>query len=81
MGLANLVALPALLASLPPAPVLLLFLGGLLYIVGAVFYARRRPDPIPGVFGHHEIFHLFVIAASAVFASAIWFWVEPFPRT
>jgi hemolysin III len=40
--------------------------GGLLYSVGAVIYARRRPDPIPHVFGFHEIFHLFTLAAAAV---------------
>ena len=40
-------------------------LGGLLYTVGAVVYARRRPDPVPTVFGYHEVFHLLVIAAAA----------------
>lgn len=39
--------------------------GGLLYTVGALAYALRRPDPWPAVFGYHEIFHAFVIAAAA----------------
>ena len=44
----------------------LFFLGGLLYSVGAIAYALRRPDPWPKVFGYHEIFHLLVIAASVL---------------
>jgi hemolysin III len=39
--------------------------GGLLYTVGALAYALRRPDPWPAVFGYHEIFHAFVICAAA----------------
>ena len=40
--------------------------GGLLYTIGAVVYALRRPDPIPAVFGYHEVFHALVIAAAAL---------------
>ena len=37
-------------------------------------YALRRPDPVPAVFGYHEVFHLLVIAGvSAHFlASSTW---------
>ena len=38
--------------------------GGAAYTVGAVIYARQRPDPFPGRFGHHEIWHLLVLAGS-----------------
>ena len=38
--------------------------GGLFYTVGAVVYILKRPDPRPGVFGFHEIWHLFVIAGA-----------------
>src|SRR6185436_12045559 len=38
-------------------------LGGVFYTLGAVAYARRRPDPFPTVFGYHEVFHALVIAA------------------
>ena len=51
--------------------VALLATGGLLYTVGAVVYARRRPDPAPRVFGYHEVFHALVIAAAAVHFAAI----------
>ena len=51
--------------------VALLATGGVLYTVGAVVYARRRPDPAPRVFGYHEVFHALVIAAAAVHFAAI----------
>jgi hemolysin III len=41
-----------------------LIAGGAAYTVGAVIYARQRPDPFPGRFGHHEIWHLLVLAGS-----------------
>ena len=40
--------------------------GGLTYTVGAVVYARRWPDPLPQVFGHHEVWHLFVMGGAAM---------------
>jgi hemolysin III len=39
--------------------------GGIAYTIGAVIYSRRRPDPFPGVFGHHEIWHVLVLIGSA----------------
>ena len=41
----------------------LIFVGGICYTAGAVFYALKRPNPIPGVFGFHEIFHSFTLLA------------------
>src|SRR5262249_44382120 len=38
--------------------------GGVLYSVGAVFNLLHRPIIWPGVFGAHELFHVFVVAAS-----------------
>ena len=43
----------------------LMVVGGVLYSFGAVMYALRRPNPFPWSFGHHEVFHLFVLAAAA----------------
>ena len=48
-------------AGVPAA--LLVLIGGLFYTLGAVVYARRRPDPNPRWFGFHEVFHSFTIAA------------------
>lgn len=38
--------------------------GGVLYSLGALTYALKRPDPWPRVFGYHEVFHAFVVAAA-----------------
>jgi len=38
--------------------------GGLAYLLGALIYARKWPDPWPGRFGHHEIWHLFVLVGA-----------------
>ena len=62
---------PALYGALGPVRMALLALGGVLYTVGAVVYARQRPDPIPAVFGYHELFHLLVIAAAAAHFAVI----------
>lgn len=79
-GLTGLIALPGLLAALPPLAIGGIVTGGLLYAVGGVIYAMKRPDPIPHIFGYHEIFHLLVIFGSAAYASVIWIWVVPFVR-
>jgi hemolysin III len=39
-------------------------LGGVLYTLGALCYAFKRPALWPKVFGYHEVFHVFVIAAA-----------------
>ena len=49
----------------------LLVVGGVVYSLGAVVYSTRRPDPVPAVFGYHEVFHALVIAAGLVFYAAI----------
>lgn len=56
--------LPWLWSSAGPTTVTLLLGGGLLYTLGAVIVALRRPDPLPHVFGYHELFHLLVLAAA-----------------
>ena len=68
-------SLPPLLEILGTLPVVLLGLGGLLYIVGALIFALQRPDPAPDVFGYHEIFHLCVIAAAVLHFVVIAYWV------
>jgi hemolysin III len=45
--------------------------GGLLYSVGAIIYATKRPDPAPKVFGYHEVFHALVILAAALHYSVV----------
>lgn len=57
------------------AAVVLLGIGGLAYTLGAIVYARRRPDPIPAVFGYHEVFHALTIVAVTCQYVAIAFFV------
>lgn len=80
IGWVGLVPAPTLLQTFPPPALAMLLLGGALYTVGAIIYARRRPDPWPQLFGFHELFHVLVIAANATFLATIWIWVVPFPR-
>ena len=49
----------------------LIVCGGVVYSVGARVYSARRPDPMPAVFGFHEVFHALVIAAGLIFYVAI----------
>jgi hemolysin III len=65
LGWIAVLAAPALLGALPPGAILWLLAGGVTYSLGAVVYALKRPDPYPGIFGFHEIWHLFVLAGSA----------------
>jgi hemolysin III len=71
LGWLGLVALPQVWERSGALAVALLATGGLLYTLGAVVYARRRPDPVPRVFGYHEVFHVFVIAAAAAQFAAV----------
>jgi hemolysin III len=71
LGWVGIVALPQLWAEAGFAGVALLGVGGVLYTAGAVVYAARRPDPVPAVFGYHELFHVLVIAAAAFQYAAV----------
>jgi hemolysin III len=75
LGWVAVLALPQLVARLSPAAVILLTLGGLLYTAGAIVYALRRPDPLPAVFGYHELFHALTIIAVACQYAAIAFFI------
>ncbi|MDP2343958.1 MAG: hemolysin III family protein [Deltaproteobacteria bacterium] len=46
-----------------PFGTVLLVVGGVLYTIGAVIFWRKAPNPVPGVFGYHEVFHMLVVAA------------------
>jgi len=77
VGWVIVIALPEVLDEIGAAPALLFLAGGLLYSLGAVVYARKRPDPWPRVFGYHEVFHALVIAAAALHFGAMAGWVIP----
>jgi hemolysin III len=65
LGWAVIPVMPALARALGAGATALLAAGGVIYSVGALVYALRRPDPFPTVFGYHEVFHVLVIVAAA----------------
>jgi hemolysin III len=71
LGWVGAVAFPQLLDAAGWTCAALLLAGGALYTLGAVVYALRRPDPVPMVFGYHEVFHVLTIAAAASQYAAI----------
>lgn len=71
LGWVGVIVFPQLLHAIGIGGVLLMLAGGLLYTVGALVYALRRPDPRPAVFGFHELFHVLVIAAVACQYAAV----------
>jgi hemolysin III len=75
LGWVAVLAFPALFDNLGVTPTILVALGGVLYTIGAVVYAVQKPDPVPAVFGYHEVFHALVIAAAAVQYGVIAFYV------
>jgi hemolysin III len=76
LGWVGVIAFPQLL-KLQPSAILLVVAGGLLYTAGAIVYIRRRPDPVPRVFGYHELFHVLTLAAVGCQYASIAFFVLP----
>ncbi len=63
IGWGSVLVVPLLWRHAGPLAVVLLLAGGVLYTVGVVIVSRQRPDPVPGVFGYHEVWHALVIGA------------------
>jgi len=72
MGWLIIIAFYPLSQTVAPAVLFWLVAGGILYTLGAILYATKWPNPWPGRFGFHEIWHLFVIAGSAAHFAAVW---------
>jgi hemolysin III len=66
LGWVGLLVFPQILHRTGTTISLLVLIGGLCYTIGGIVYARRRPNPLPRVFGYHEIFHALVVAAVAL---------------
>jgi hemolysin III len=77
MGYMALLALVPLAAVVSMSGLAWLAGGGLAYTMGAVIFARQRPDPFPGIFGHHEIWHVLVLVGSACHFAFMLFHVAP----
>ena len=75
LGWVGVLVAPQLADAVGASGLALLLAGGVAYTAGAVIYALRRPDPIPAVFGYHELFHALVIAAVGLQYSVVAFYV------
>ena len=71
LGWVALAVLPQLARGAGLAVIGLVVAGGILYSLGGLVYALRRPDPLPGWFGFHEVFHSLTVAAYAAQYTAI----------
>jgi hemolysin III len=72
LGWVAVFVIPAILVGGGVAALVLILVGGLIYTVGAVFYATRRPNPWPATFGFHEFFHAATVVAAICHHVAIW---------
>ena len=72
LGWVAVFVIPAMLVGGGVAALVLLLTGGLIYTVGAVFYATRWPNPWPATFGFHEFFHAATVIAAICHYVAIW---------
>lgn len=66
VGWAAVAVLPQLERALGPVGFVLLLAGGLAYSAGAAVYALKKPNPVPGVFGYHEVFHACTIVGAVL---------------
>ena len=64
--------IPGLINGAGVTVVALIVIGGILYTLGAVVYATKWPNPSPGTFGFHEVFHALTVAAFSVHYIAVW---------
>src|SRR5438270_1421218 len=77
IGWVAVAAMPQLAHAIGAVGVGLVLGGGILYTIGAVVYALRRPNPLPGVFGYHEVFHALVVAAAVAHFTAVAIYALP----
>ncbi|MGA2835103.1 MAG: hemolysin III family protein [Acidimicrobiales bacterium] len=74
VGWVAVAVLPELYRALGLTGFVLLLTGGIAYSAGAVVYALKKPNPVPGVFGYHEVFHACTIVGAVLhFVVIAWF--------
>jgi hemolysin III len=70
MGWLGVIAVPQVISVIEPKELWLIVSGGIVYTVGAGIFAFRKPN-FHRYFGHHELWHLFVMAGSACHFAAV----------
>ena len=79
VGWAGALSTSVLQSPLGTPALIMISASGVAYLVAGVVYAWQRPNPLPDVFGFHELFHLLTIVANASLAAAFWTWLLPTP--
>jgi hemolysin III len=77
MGWLAVVAADPILHTLPLGGLMWLVVGGFLYSIGALVFIFERPNPYPGLLGHHELWHLLVLAGSTCHFLLLFYYVLP----
>ncbi len=72
LGWVAVFVLPDVLDRAGVAALVLIMAGGIIYTIGGVVYALKKPEPFPGVFGFHEVFHACTLVAATCHYIAIW---------
>ena len=75
LGWVAIIVFPQIVGGIGWDGTALVLAGGVCYTLGGLVYALRRPDPLPTVFGYHEVFHVLVVAAVALQYSVVAFWL------
>lgn len=77
LGWVSIIAVPQIAKEIGLFAMILLGAGGVAYTAGAIIYALQKPNPVPQVFGYHEVFHVLVVIAIALQYAVIAFYVLP----
>jgi hemolysin III len=77
MGWLCMTAISEMLRVLPVGALILLITGGIVYTAGAIIYATKTLDFFPGIFGFHEVWHIFVILGALTHFIAIAVFIAP----
>lgn len=77
VGWCSLIVTPQLVHSLGWGGFVIMLAAGLSYTVGALVYARKKPDPWPAIFGFHEVFHACTVVGAGLFAYLVAFIALP----
>lgn len=76
MGWVIIFAISPLIERMPETGLYWLVVGGVMYTIGGLIYAIKKPNPWPNYFGFHEIFHVFVMLGSFSHFWMIAFYLE-----
>jgi hemolysin III len=77
MGWLAIIGIKEILAALPAGAVVWLLIGGIIYTIGAVIYITKKLDFVPGKFGFHEVWHIFVILGALSHYIMVAFYIAP----